>query len=68
MTSWLKRFEKNSNFAKKFGCGEPLDSCCFVGFLRGVLLKVGVLSWCFDGVIVVGCVVEMVFWQRVFGH
>jgi hypothetical protein len=33
---------------------------CFAGFLRGFLGKMGVWSWCFDGVIVVGCVVEMV--------
>jgi hypothetical protein len=40
--------------------GEP-GFCRFAGFLKGVLRKVGAWSWCFDGVIVVGCVVKMVF-------
>jgi hypothetical protein len=38
----------------------------FAGFLKGVLRKVRVWLWCFDGVIVVGCVVDVVFWQRAF--
>jgi hypothetical protein len=61
MTLWLRLCEKNSNFAKKSGVVERQVIVVFAGFLRGVLRKVGVWSWCFDGVIVVGCVVEMVF-------
>ena len=36
-------------------------------FLQGVLGKCGVLTWCFDGVVVVRCVVNVVFWQALFG-
>jgi hypothetical protein len=33
---------------------------CFSGFLRGFLRKHGARMWFFDGVIVVGCVVNVV--------
>jgi len=46
---------------KNFWRGGAGFSFVIAGFLRGVLEKVVVWLWCFDGVIVVGCVVEMVF-------
>jgi hypothetical protein len=33
------------------------------GVFRGILQKISVLWWFFDGENVVGCVVNMVFWQ-----
>jgi hypothetical protein len=42
-----------------FGAG----SC---GVLRGILRKTGVLRWFFDGVNVVECMVNVVFWQSLF--
>jgi len=38
-----------------------------LAFLLGVLAKRLVLVWCFCGVIVVICVVDVVFWQSLFG-
>jgi hypothetical protein len=36
-------------------------------FLLGFLAKTGILLWCFGGVNVVDCVVNVVFKQSVFG-
>jgi hypothetical protein len=46
---------------KKFWRGAAGVFIVIAGLLRGVLPKVGVWSWCFDGVIVVKCVVKVVF-------
>jgi hypothetical protein len=36
-------------------------------FLLGFSAKTGIFSWCFGGVSVVDCVVDVVFKQSVFG-
>ncbi len=41
--------------------------CAFLGFLRGVLEKVGGGTWFLAGEIVVECVVNVVVWTPVFG-
>jgi hypothetical protein len=35
-------------------------------FLQGFLGKSGCRTWCFDGAVVVECVVKMVRWQSLF--
>jgi len=43
-----------------------VDLLFFGSFLRGVLGKAGVWMWFLGGVNVVECVVDVVFWTRLF--
>jgi len=57
----LQRLVFEYGLEKKLRRLPGLFFASFLGFLRVVLRKEAFWTWCFDGEVVVICVVEMVF-------